>query len=504
MEGDIELVGCGEDRCGGVAFSPDGSMVYFTRRNAHRPDGALYRVPLFGGSPEPVFTGISGGPAFAPDGRRVAFVRSTRPTHGEDALISRNLSTGEEQELIRYPAPGIYRNSLAWTADGRRLVYIRLGKLTSIASTGGQDELVPNQEWNDVQEVAPSPFRKSEILVVGSQTGPPAMGQVFRASLAGDGALQLTRDANRYTEVRAATGGDLVALQEDITRTIQVVKKGVAQAVIHAERQSTNGQWGIRWTRDGRILFISRPLGNERSDLWLMNADGSERRRVTRSPDGIYYADPVISPSGNFVVATVWEAGDKASIWRLDILTGKSNRLTEGIQDFPPDISPDGRWVVYKSVRGDKPVLMKVSSDGGPATQLTTYTCDQPDISPDGKWIACLGSTDPSKPAALLIVPFAGGQPSRTFALPSTAKLDANVAWTPDGGAVSFVNRVNGTGNVWSQPLQGSSPYQVTHFTSQDIFKLDWSPKGDLVLSQGENTTDAMLIQGLSSHQTSQ
>jgi len=499
VEGDVELVDCGEDRCGGVAFSLDGSMVYFTRRAAHSPEGALYRLPVLGGSPELVFTGISGGPAFAPDGRRVAFVRSTRSIHGEDALISRNLSTGEERELIRYPAPGIFHSSVAWTADGSRLVYIRLGKVSSIPSNGGKEEQVPNQHWNDLKEMAASPFTKSEVLVVGGQTGPP--GRIFRVPLAGDGARPLTFDANRYTEVRAASRGDLVALQEDLTRTIQVVRKGVAQAVIHSERQSSNGQWGIRWTPDGRILFISMPLTNERSDLWLMNADGSDRRRVTRSPDGIYYADPVISPSGNFVVTAVWEQSDKASIWRLDIPTGTSKPLTQGIQDYPPDISPDGRWVVYKSVKGDKPVLMKVSSDGGPALQLTTYACDQPDISPDGKWIACFGSTDPSKPAALLIVPFAGGQPAKTFALPSTAKLDANTAWTPDGDAVSFVNRVNGAGNVWSQPVNGGSPYQVTRFTSQDIFKLDWSRKGELVLSQGENTTDAMLILGLPSIQ---
>lgn len=98
-------------------------------------------------------------------------------------------------------------------------------------------------------------------------------------------------------------------------------------------------------------------------------------------------------------------------------------------------------------------------------------------------------------------MPFAGGPPAKTFVLPSTAKLDASAAWTPDGDAVSFVNRVDGAGNVWNQPLNGRSPYPVTRFTSGDIFKLDWSPKGDLVLSQGENTTDAMLILGLSSPQ---
>jgi hypothetical protein len=104
---------------------------------------------------------------------------------------------------------------------------------------------------------------------------------------------------------------------------------------------------------------------------------------------------------------------------------------------------------------------------------------------------------DGAKPNELLIAPFTSGAPAKGFPLPSTAKLDVALAWTPDGAAVSFVNRVNGVSNVWSQPLTGAGPIPVTHFSSQDIFHFDWSADDRLVLSQGEDITDAMLIRGL-------
>jgi hypothetical protein len=48
--------------------------------------------------------------------------------------------------------------------------------------------------------------------------------------------------------------------------------------------------------------------------------------------------------------------------------------------------------------------------------------------------------------------------------------------------------------NVWEQPLAGSPPQPVTHFTSGKIFWFDWSRDGRLALSRGTDQTDAVLI----------
>jgi Tol biopolymer transport system component len=50
--------------------------------------------------------------------------------------------------------------------------------------------------------------------------------------------------------------------------------------------------------------------------------------------------------------------------------------------------------------------------------------------------------------------------------------------------------------NIWSQPLDGGPPKQITKFTSGQIFSFDWSRDGkqQLVCSRGTQTTDVILI----------
>jgi Tol biopolymer transport system component len=72
-----------------------------------------------------------------------------------------------------------------------------------------------------------------------------------------------------------------------------------------------------------------------------------------------------------------------------------------------------------------------------------------------------------------------------------------SVRWAPDGEALTYVVTKAGVSNIWSQPLKGGPPQQLTHFTDQQIFYFDWSPQGDLVLSRGSVASDAVLIRNL-------
>jgi hypothetical protein len=101
---------------------------------------------------------------------------------------------------------------------------------------------------------------------------------------------------------------------------------------------------------------------------------------------------------------------------------------------------------------------------------------------------------------------FRRGAPSKVFDTPVSPMsywrrngvyFDPPVRWTPDGGALTYVVTKEGISNVWSQPLKGGPPQQLTHFTDQLIFYFDRSPQGDLVLSRGSVTSDAVLIRNL-------
>jgi serine/threonine protein kinase len=63
-DSDVQIVTLGQDKCEGLAFSLDGSYVYFVRRERLKASGDLYQVPSLGGSIRKVLKEISGRPAF--------------------------------------------------------------------------------------------------------------------------------------------------------------------------------------------------------------------------------------------------------------------------------------------------------------------------------------------------------------------------------------------------------------------------------------------------------
>ena len=86
--------------------------------------------------------------------------------------------------------------------------------------------------------------------------------------------------------------------------------------------------------------------------------------------------------------------------------------------------------------------------------------------------------------------------------MPRFAEFDAPpgsglfaVDWAPDGGSLTFSVDQKGASGVWTQPLAGGPPKQLTDFERGAIYDLAWSSDGkDLALVRGRYTSDAVLI----------
>jgi Tol biopolymer transport system component/predicted Ser/Thr protein kinase len=490
-DSDTQITSLGEDACSGVACSPDGSFVYFVREDRLKPSGDLYQVPLLGGTPRKLLVGISGPPAFSPDGQRVAFVQYT--SSGEASLATASLDGSGERVLASYKPPdGIYLSRVAWSPDGKTLAFVHVSPqlaVTTIGAEGGPGEAVAGSHWRDIKDLTWLP-RSRDLIVAGVQSGPV---QLYEVSLEGDETRQITHDLSRYMGIRAsADGKTLLALQEQILATIQVATPGRESETrsLSAGNQNRDGWNGLAWTPDGKVVYTA--VHNGRYDLWEMGADGSNPQRLTSNDASSLSVRPTASLRGGLIAFNQHDRNDQWTIWRMDMDGTNLKQLTQGKEDYSPVISPDGRWVVFDQVRGGKQVLMKVSSEGGPASQLTDYESVLPSVSPDGKWIAFWYPPVQNQPASLAMVPFAGGQPAKVFQLPATAW--GAFVWTPDSRGISFINTLNGVGNIWEQPVKGGPSKPVTHFGSDKIFSFDWSRDGHLALSRGTDQTDAVLI----------
>jgi Periplasmic component of the Tol biopolymer transport system len=161
-------------------------------------------------------------------------------------------------------------------------------------------------------------------------------------------------------------------------------------------------------------------------------------------------------------------------------------------------ISPDGQWVIYTQiVSTGAQNVWKVSIDGGTPVQLTDKDSLRPSISPDGKMIACWQIDNQPNPTwHIALIPFAGGPPLKLLEIPpgEAASWGQPLFWSLDGSAVTYVDQLNAVNNVWSQPIDGGKPTQLTDFKSDQIFSFNWSRDGKLVLSRGVSTSDVIMI----------
>jgi len=127
---------------------------------------------------------------------------------------------------------------------------------------------------------------------------------------------------------------------------------------------SPDGQW-ICYRRDDlpdssvaayRALLADHLVRPSQMNLWVMKADGSEKKRVTFKP-GASFA-PYFTPDGkSLIYSSNWETprGRNFDLYLVGTGGGEPVAVTrDPTFDGFPMFSPDGRWLVFASNRGAK------------------------------------------------------------------------------------------------------------------------------------------------------
>ena len=98
---------------------------------------------------------------------------------------------------------------------------------------------------------------------------------------------------------------------------------------------------------DAVIAFSSTPANADRPDIYVMRADGSGVRRMTRKGGG----EPAWSPDGRRIAYSRTLSGSfGASIWVVGARGGTERRLTRGGEaQWEPTWSPDGRRIAFEA-----------------------------------------------------------------------------------------------------------------------------------------------------------
>lgn len=488
----------------GVTFSRDGNYVYYANSYKNDPVGALYQVPVLGGTGRKILEGIDGPVTFSPDGKRLAFVREYL-SKAERALIVANVDGTGEQKLATRKNPDYFvRRGPAWSPDGKIIACpagSNIGSyqnLVEVQVESGSEKPISTHKFVEVGQVAWLPNGTGLLMTAADQRPNPS--QLYYLSYPGGELRKVTNDLNNYYAVSlTADLNTLVAVQHDVLSRIWIAPSEDTSRAKQITSGKVDGGDGICWTPADRIVYQSTAGGSY--DLWIMDADGSNQKQLTGrtgvqgSAANVARGSPSVSRDGRYIVFHGNSTGS-FDIWRMDSNGDNLKQLTTDGAAFSPACSPDGQWVVYTSNSSGKDTLLKVGINGGEPLQLTDKPSPHPAISPDGKLIACYyGDERSNSPWKLALIPFEGGQPTKLLDVPATVNLDTPIKWTPDGRAVVYGDTRNGISNIWSQPVDGGPPKQLTNFNTDGILHFDWSRDGkQLACSRGNEISDIILM----------
>lgn len=171
-------------------------------------------------------------------------------------------------------------------------------------------------------------------------------------------------------------------------------------------RRLTRGQsaslrdnsWAMRptWAPDGsRLAFISDQNSNH-NQVWVMAADGNGRRQLTSEAMGVLWVDSLSwEPNGNRLAMTAAPDMRAAShIYLLDVAKGSYTQFTdEASGAFDPSFSPDGSTLAYIGRPGAQPALTVQTLDGTLKARFDRLPfMRSPVWSPDGKTLGFLSA----------------------------------------------------------------------------------------------------------------
>ena len=128
-----------------------------------------------------------------------------------------------------------------------------------------------------------------------------------------------------------------------------------------------------------QITFVSDRDGN--SEIYVMDNDGGNPRRLTNNPDGDF--QPSWSPDGKRIVfrsnrdGLMGPFGTTSDIYVMDADGGNQQRLTENrVHDGSPSWSPDGERIAFESDRkrnSENFEIYVMDADGGNQQKLTNH-----------------------------------------------------------------------------------------------------------------------------------
>jgi TolB protein len=341
------------------------------------------------------------------------------------------------------------RMSAAAQAGASRIAF------TSTSLWRGGDRNVPNPP--------PPTLVVSELYVVNADGS--------------DKRLLRRREFTGYPEPENAVwspDGQTIAFADD-SRLLLVNADGSGQ-------RDLTGTLGLRqlpiWSPDGRRILVVKCRGGQKCDIYVMNADGSGLRALTRNRQSGW---PIWSPNGKkiaFIRDNLRFRPERKphyvqnpEVWVMNADGSGQRRLAPG---FPSAWAPDGQRIAFVGLPDRKSGVYVINADGSGQRRLKRSATYIRGVtwSPDGQEILFVGYRPGTRgKVSNIYVMNADGSGQRML-----AERGHGPRWSPDGEKISFVSSRDGNWEVYVMNADGSGQVNVSQNPLRDDHSPAWSP----------------------------
>jgi serine/threonine protein kinase len=488
--GERQLLPPDSSKYWGMRFTPDGQSLLYIVTQPNSSINVLYVISVSGGLSTKIVTNIAEPPAISPDGREIAFKRNNPEKH-YDGLFIANIDGSAEREIASRQFPDTFSSSSASWSPDEKLIVTGVGRnnetesaVMAIPVDGGTAiELTP-WRWIVVEGIAWE--GNGQGLVFSAREKDSKILRLWRLSYP-DGQIQsLTDNENSYEEVTLARAENTLVTMHtyEVSDIWFIGSSGMPRRLTTQGNEAADG---LATISSGRIIYTRGEY--EQSFIWSMNMDGTDRKPLIENNGFL----PSTSRDGRFIAYVSTKSGTH-HIWLMEADGRNNKQWTNGNGENYPSLTSDGNWIVYTLLEKERNTIWKIPTSGGQPIQLTSdgFTI-KPQVSPDGTMIACTYRKDTTSEWKIVVLPFSGGLPLKTFELPNPRYQ--MIRWTSDSKALLYVDKRGGAQNLWRQPLDESAPSQITNFTEDQILHHDWLSAGtELVLSRGGRRRDIAII----------
>lgn len=252
---------------------------------------------------------------------------------------------------------------------------------------------------------------------------------------------------------------------------------------------ATESDSQAKWSPDGKKIVYTRQaaVGSGLLQIWIMRADGSQK--ILLSEPNVSSTQPQWSPDGRTIAFVRRESGGKDQIWSMNADGTNKTRLTmsETKNDYLPRWSPDGSRIAFG--RCDDTYLLcdlaVVRTTGGlPETSILAITDTSAGAvwTPDGVQIIFAVKTGDIGTNIFSINSDGTNMTQLTFV--TSPRILRPVEVSPNGetiGLASSAGNIVNTFEVYLLPVAGGSLLNITNNQAYDLFA-KWSPDGNFIL----------------------